>query len=46
MTAFSITMQFSPITIGACSATTHAPNMMRHPGPIETPPQIVAFGAL
>src|SRR6266566_1959310 len=45
ITALSITMQFSPMVIGAPSATIHAPNIMRVPRPIETFPQIVAFGA-
>jgi hypothetical protein len=40
-----MTMQFSPSSTVPPSATTHAPNMMRHPAPIFTSPQTTAFGA-
>jgi hypothetical protein len=45
MTAFSITMHVSASVTGWPSATMLAPNMMRHPGPMRTSPQIVALDA-
>src|SRR5262249_9853407 len=44
-TAFSMMMHSRPILIDPPSAITCAPNMTRQFGPIETLPQITAFGA-
>jgi hypothetical protein len=44
-TAVSMITQLAPIATGPLSAVMTAPNPMDTLGPIETSPQIVAFGA-